>query len=249
MTGAMLRNLLKSRECAIYCLIALFPLLLLVVGLMRTNFMQLSAPRGSLSMVSFYGAALSIQNQMVLPSVVIIYLATVTFRTEIDNGLLFLYKDVGRGRVFAAKTWALLGVYGCYVAVLFASSALTYVTYVVRQPYASGTFLPRSGGDLRYAGVEILGNLLVGILVVLLAEALSVLTSSGVTMLVAVLFLLVSVMAPNLRLLRWLLPNGYVGMADNLPWAAAFGGMVLTFLAFAAAFLVVGRRAFCRLEF
>ena len=60
------------------------------------------------------------------------------------------------------------------------------------------------------------------------------------------LFLLVGVMAPNLRLLRWLLPNGYVGMVDGLPWEAAFGGMVLTFLAFAAAFLFAGRRTFRR---
>lgn len=35
-------------------------------------------------------------------------------------------------------------------------------------------------------------------------------------------------------------------LVDGLPWEAAFGGMVLTFLAFAAVFLFAGRRTFRR---
>ena len=73
LTLPFFKALLKKKESKIALAFSFFPMLLIVVGLFNTNFMQLSAPVGSLSFLEFFSAVLFTQYQMTLPLVLFIY--------------------------------------------------------------------------------------------------------------------------------------------------------------------------------
>ncbi|MFU1801525.1 hypothetical protein ACM28O_13970, partial [Lactiplantibacillus pentosus] len=85
-------TVIKRKEAWLCVGFSIFPLLLLVVDLFSTNFMQLSAPKGSMSFLEFFGAVESVQYQLTLPIIAFIYLVISCFHDEIASGKMFLFK-------------------------------------------------------------------------------------------------------------------------------------------------------------
>lgn len=223
LTLPFLKALLQKKEAKIALAFSLFPMLLIVVGLFNTNFMQLSAPAGSLSFLEFFSAVLSTQYQMALPLIAFIYIVSTMFRDEITSGRMYLYKDVSRQVILNAKLGAILLLKIVYILLTFCASLVTYYTYLIHQPYTSGKFLPLAIHDLQYTIVSILGTIFVFFLCVLVASLASIMLTNGFAMLIGVVFALFSFIAPNLTSLKYVFPNGYVKVLGQF----SFGNTVL----------------------
>ncbi|MDR0921633.1 MAG: hypothetical protein LBM95_04530 [Lactobacillales bacterium] len=249
LTFLTFKNLLKKKETIVYFVFALFPFLLIIVDLFDTNFMQLSAPDNSLSCLGFIGAVMTVQHQLVLPLIILIYLVSTTFYTEITNGILFLYKDMNRRKILNAKIFSLIGVYISYVGILFLSSLVTYYAYLKNLSYTSGTFLPLKAIDIQDALLEILGIVFVGLLCILLATTLSLNFSSGFTMLGTVLFLLLSSIAPKLTMLKYFFPNGYEVQIDTIGFIPAILGTLIVFIVYAVFMYGYANKKFKKVEY
>ena len=92
LTLPFFKALLKKKESKIALAFSFFPMLLIVVGLFNTNFMQLSAPVGSLSFLEFFSAVLFTQYQMTLPLVVFIYIVSTILGTKLQVVLCIFTK-------------------------------------------------------------------------------------------------------------------------------------------------------------
>lgn len=159
LTLPFFKALLKKKESKIALAFSFFPMLLIVVGLFNTNFMQLSAPVGSLSFLEFFSAVLFTQYQMTLPLVVFIYIVSTIFRDEITSGIMYLYKDISRKVILNAKLGAILLFQILYIVITFFSSLFTYYVYLVHKPYTSGRFWPSKIDDVQYTVISILGTI------------------------------------------------------------------------------------------
>jgi len=173
LTLPFFKALLKKKESKIALAFSFFPMLLIVVGLFNTNFMQLSAPVGSLSFLEFFSAVLFTQYQMTLPLVVFIYIVSTIFRDEITSGIMYLYKDISRKVILNAKLGAIL------LVITFFSSLFTYYVYLVHKPYTSGRFWPSKIDDVQYTVISILGTILVFLLCLLVASLASIILTNG----------------------------------------------------------------------
>lgn len=249
MTSLMFLNLAKTRESLILFAFALFPLALPVVNLFDTQFMQIGGEAGSVSCLDFLAGVVNLQHTMLLPMIVLFYLAGTLLHQEIASGRLFLYKDMPRSAVFGAKVGALLGVYACYMLLLSAISTILYFLYLTRFPYASGTMLPSSPSDMQSDVLSIGGAVLVAVMCMLAAAALSVRFSSGVTMLGGVLLTLIATVALMLPSARYAMPTGYAALQGQLGFAVACGAMIAVGALYSAALYAVGRSLFANVEY
>ncbi|WEV73383.1 hypothetical protein OZX74_05380 [Bifidobacterium sp. ESL0798] len=249
MTRLIFKNLMRTKETIIFLCFSLFPVLLPIAAQFNTKFMQFRGEKGSTDCLSFFGAVLNVNYQTILPMIVLIYLVVSSFYVEARDGTLFLYKDISRRKIFMAKVAALTGVVAVYVALLFVVSAAVYYLYMIHQPYASGTFLPIDADTAQSAAFDIVGTIFAMLLCVLVASVASQRFGVGITMLVAILYILVSQIAPLLDTLRYFLPNAYSALAVTLGFALAMGAAATLFIVYSAVLLVWGNHAYKTLEY
>lgn len=249
LTLPFLKVLLEKKESKIALAFSLFPMLLMVVGLFNTNFMQLSAPVGTLSFLEFFSAVLSTQYQMTLPLIVFIYLVSTVFRDEMTSGIMYLYKDIPRKTILNAKLGAILLFQLLYILITFCSSLFTYYVYLIHQPYTSGKFLPSQTDDLQYTIVSILGTISVFLLCLLVASLASIILTNGFTMLVGIVFVLFSFIAPRLASLKYVFPNGYVNVLGHLSFNNSILLLLLLFVVYYVVLYSISLHLYNRLEY
>ncbi|MCU0082691.1 hypothetical protein [Streptococcus danieliae] len=249
LTLPFFKALIQKKEARIILAFSLFPLILLPVSLFDTNFMQLTASGGGISFVEFFSAVLVTQNGLFLPTLVFIYLAIQLFREEINQGILYLYKDRQRKTILNAKLGSLILLQLVYMGLTFISSLITYYFHLTQQGVASGDFLTPVLPDLQEAILNSLGVGGMLFLSILLASALSIRLSSGFTMLMSTLFSLLSYIAPLLNRLRYLFPNGYVTLLDDLSFISCLLLTLLVTLLYASLFYSSSLHFYKRTEY
>ena len=249
LTLPFLKALLKKKESKIALAFGLFPILLIIVGLFNTNFMRLSAPIGSLSFLEFCSAVLSTQYQITLPLIVFIYIVSTIFRDEITSGIMYLYKDISRKTILDAKLGGILLFQILYLIITFFSSLFTYYTYLVRQPYTSGRFFPTKVDDLQYTLVSMLGTILVFLLCMMVTSLASIILTNGFTMLVGIIFALLSFIAPHLALIKYIFPNGYINVLGDFSFGSSVLFLVLLFAMYSAVIYIISLYLYSKIEY
>ncbi|WP_416353499.1 hypothetical protein ACNAN0_12910 [Agrilactobacillus fermenti] len=244
----MFRIMYKKKETKLLLAFCAFPLMLILVDMFDTNFMQLSAPKGSMSFLEFFGAVTNVQYQLTLPAIALIYLTTTCIHDEISSSVIYLFKDIKRSKILNAKIAALVSIYLSSFVALFFTSLITYYGYLKNLAYTSGTFFPSHSSDLKYVIVTISGILCMSILIVILSTAMSIKFNNGVTILVSVVFALVSYIAPRLQSLRYVFPNGYGQLYGRLGFGIAMFLILGLFIAYSAIFYVFATRQFEKID-
>ena len=96
-------NTLRKKEVWVYLAFTLLPLLVFVTELTDTKFLRLTGDFSEMNFLDFYGTTLGIIDGMILPVIVIAYIASTMFYGEINKGILFLYKDINRKKVMIQR--------------------------------------------------------------------------------------------------------------------------------------------------
>lgn len=246
---SVFKTVYKKKEAKICMLFCLLPFMLIVTSLLPTNFMQLSGNIGAMSCMEFFEAVISVQFQLTLPSIAFMHLATTCVHDEIKKGRWYLYKDISRKKVFICKTGALLAWYVIYFAGTFFASIFTYYVYIIRQPYASGLFLPSQPEDAQYITMGLLGTVFAFVISILLISVLSIFLNNGASLIIGILFVLFCSIAPNLEKINVLFPTGFLENYD----AIGFGKSVLLTLFIFAVYVcligIIGNYNIKRIEF
>lgn len=169
------------------------------------------------SLFSFFGAAIETQYQLVLPALIIGFIVSSVFRNEISSGIMFLYKDIKRSSIFNAKLFSLFAVYGIYWLGTFTATLGTYLVYVV--PRNGFQILPNAA-----AGQLILQIITISalhLILITLIAMVSIKKSTLVSVLAGVFFMLVAQVAPLLNGFRYVFPNTYPRLLDQLSFSTA----------------------------
>ena len=246
LTKSQLKLMLKEKETKLFLAFGLYPLLLIIVRLFNTNFMQLSAPEGTLDFMTFFQAAVYVQYHTLLPSVALIYLVIVNIGDEVRNNRLYLYKDINRTRLLSAKQLSLVIIYIKYVAVTFISSLITYYFSLINEDYASGAFFP---ADLFTEDtLNTLAVFMMSLLIIWLSSYLSIKYNNGVTLTIVILFQLFSQIASRVNFTRYLLPPGIMGSYNESNGLEVLGIMLVIFLVWMLVLSYLSYKAYSQAE-
>ncbi|KAA9301253.1 MULTISPECIES: hypothetical protein [Aerococcus] len=237
----------KEKESRLFVAFAAFPLLLIIVRLFNTNFMQLSAESGSMDFMTFFEAVIYVQYNFALPTIALIYLVSVNVGEEIRNKILYLYKDIPKAKLLSAKHLTLIGTYGFYVLLTFLASLFTYYTSLRQEDFTTGEFI----GALTWTSdaLAALGIILMSIIIIYLASALSIHFSNGLTTTLAVLFYLFSLVASGIDFTRYLFPTGFVAFYNEQNAGTIILLMFLCFFVWVGILNFLAQRAYKRAEY
>lgn len=243
------KSLLKQKSTLLLLGIALVPLLVIITSLFNTEFMQLGGADGSVSALDFIGAMVWTQHQFVFPLIILAYMATTLFYDEIQSGRLILFKDLARNKVLSAKRLSILTVFTIYFLLICITSTITYYLYVNQLNIASNTFLPATSEELQYVILELIGFFATELICLSLALTVSILLTSGYTILVTIFYLLMSMIAPDLAIIRFFFPTGYKTMAQTNSFGLLLVGIVFVTGICLVVNRLIARRMYSRLEF
>lgn len=210
------KNLLKQKASWLLLGISVFPLLLIVASFFNTNFMQLEGGSQTLSNLDFVAAIVYTQHQFIFPFIMLAFIAATLFFDEIKSGRLIIFKDTPRMAVLKTKRMAIFILFIMYFVLIITTATITYYVYIQQLPIATKTFAPLDRDELTRVSLEILGYFLTELIGLSIALTVSIKLTSGYTILVTIFYQIVSMLAPNLAILKYFFPNGYINMYGSM---------------------------------
>lgn len=240
----MFRSIFKSvihrRDVALFYAFAGLPILVPVLS----KFLVGIKAEYTDNFLDFLDATLATQDGIVLPALLLSLIISAVFRDEIDSGILFLYKDLNRIRLFNAKIISLVAMYASYLLLTVLTSAIAYFGFL-------NTFrkvVPDDWSNLQSTFLSIFATISINIIGILLVAMVSIKAKSLQAVLAGIFWSLFTTTAPFLIGVRYVVPNGYIKMSLNQPLLAWFLVVAITTFYIVATYLK-GRLNFEKLEF
>lgn len=196
---------------------------------------------------SFLVQTMATQYKMVLPMLVIILLVSSIFREEIESGILFLYKDLNRYRLFTAK---LLSLFLLYFVFLIATMVISFMVYgfqvlALEQPFSLVSAIPK---ESRVTIYSFIAYILMNLITISFASMVSITSSTMKTVLLGVFINLLVSVSPLLVGIQYLFPNGYEELSQSNFSLAVILAFLIASLYLAITY-TIGHRRFNKVEF
>ncbi len=238
---SILKSVASRRDVKIFfgfiILPILVPFLSQTMDGARTNFGQ--------SLLTFWDLTLSTQYRIILPVMIFSLVIASVFRDEIDSGIMFLYKDINRTKIFNAKILSLCIIYGLYVLGTLVASLLAYYIMMVPSGAVSSNLFPAQVGQ---SLVSILSTVTLNLITIVLVTMISIRSKTIQSVLTGVFFTLLVTVSPMLIGIRYLFPSGYVEMGHDKPGMAILFILVLS-LFYLGVYYMRGLQKFSKVEF
>lgn len=215
---AVFESVWKRKETKIFLLFAFYPLLYFIGPFFgSSNFMKIIVEPGhKLGYLSFLGMMFMSIDSFVLPTLALYFLTLSVFKKEIDERVMFIYKDLDRKKVFFSKYFSILIVVFTFFVLLILVTLGVYYGRVARMDIGLDTFFDNSWEETLYSLSVIFSLLLKIIFSLTLASCFGLFLKYGGTMLLAllssILFLITGVIGGPFGML---FPNGYTGLLEN----------------------------------
>ncbi|SUM64225.1 membrane protein [Staphylococcus hominis] len=244
---SIFRNLILKKSVWLFLAIALYPLLILIMSLLPTNFMQLGGEKNGLYGLDFFNATLGTQYQFVLPLILMTYFISTMFYEEFASGRLIFFKDINRTKLLNNKLMALITIYTIYFIILFIATELLFFTYLTHFDYAANSFLPQANDVIKEDVLSIVSTILITYISVFFGIMLSMKLSTGFTILGVIFSFIIITISPMVRGLNFFFPNGYIYNNQSL-WLNLLIMIVLT-IVYCLIFYIISVRTFKKLEY
>lgn len=241
---SILKSVASRRDVKIFfgfiILPILVPFLSQTMDGARDNFGQ--------SFLTFLDLTLVTQYRVILPVMIFSLVITSVFRDGIDSGIMFLYKDINRTKIFNAKILSLFAIYGLYVLGTVMASLLAYYVLMVPSGDVSSNLFPAQVADGGQSLVSILSTVTLNLITIVLVAMISISSKTIQSVLSGVFFTLLVTVSPMLIGIRYLFPSGYVEMShSNLGTALLL--IVVLFLLYLGVCYIKGLQKFKKVEF
>lgn len=195
--------------------------------------------------LNFFSAALELQYQLVFPALILGFIVSSIFRDEINSGIMFLYKDIKRSKIFHAKLMSLFAIYGIYFIGTLLFSLGSYFFYVVPK-FGFQLFATENSSAVILQIISIIGLYLI---LITLVAFVSIKKRTLVAVLTGVLFNVVAQTAPLLNGLRYVFPNSYPRLIEQLSVGVGFTVSIGIIIVYFTIAYVFARKNFNRIEF
>ncbi|SES14945.1 hypothetical protein [Streptococcus gallolyticus] len=243
---AIFKSIFKRRDVGILLGFSLLPLI--TPFLMGNQDIDTMANSGFTSnLLSFTSGALDTQFKLIIPTLILGFIVSSVFRDEIDSGIMFLYKDISKTKIFKAKMRGLFLLYIIYLLMSVLMSMITY--YVILIPHFGLKARLISGLEIGASVLMLLATIFLNLITISLFAYISIKKKTLVSVLSGVLFTLVSMIAPMLSSLKYLFPNSYSELLNQFNFVTALVIMVILFVVYFFTTYVLAKMRFKKLEF
>lgn len=201
------------------------------------------------SMLSFFAGSIDTQYKLIIPTLVMGFIACSVFRDEIDSKVMFLYKDINRDTIYNAKIISLLMIYGLYLSLSLIASTIAYFGVIGHIWEVQTRFFPETAQLFSSNLLSILSTIFLNIITILLISSLSLRKGTLPSVLLGVLFTLCSMLGEMLPWLSPIFPNGYVGTLEVLPFGTVICIIISLSLIYSLVPYILGKIKFRNIEY
>ena len=238
----------RRTDAKVLMLLGLWPLLLSILVVIKADVFQMTGNK--LGAFEFANYMVIIQNDIFLPLLLTVLIASMSFYQEIHKKTIYFYKDLPRKSILNAKY---LSVYSVYFAFLLIYTVVAYVAYYLafcHHSMATGTFLAYSTEvvDMLYTVIQIVLGATFYIHVGIL---LAVRTSTGMSVFGVTLFYMFARIIPNFKMLKFIFPIGYKEVIEvsSHPYLLSMALSLGVYAIYHSALYFINRRTFEKMQF
>lgn len=241
---SIFQSVFKRRDVKIFLSFSLLPILVPLLS----KFMDGMKSDLTSNFLSFFDVAISTQFRFVLPVLLFSLVISSVFKEEIDSGIMFLYKDINRKKIFNAKVLSLLVLYGLFFVLTAILSLIAYYGIMLPQGQVLSHFSPAELAGLKTTLLSILATVCLNIITTILVSMVAIKAKTIQSTLVGVFFSLAASVAPMLIGIKYIFPNGYVNLeGTNFVISACL--ILLLSIIYISIFYLRGVKQFKNIEF
>ncbi|WP_438831390.1 amino acid transporter [Streptococcus pluranimalium] len=241
---SVFKSVFSRRDVKIFLSFTLLPILVPVLS----EFTEGANPEITKNFLSFLDAAVNTQFRFVLPVLLFSLVISSVFKDEIDSGIMFLYKDIKRSKIFNAKLLSLLSVYSIFLIGTVVISLISYYGMMLPRGNVSANFISPKNTEAIYALFSLLTTIGLNLITTVLVVMVSIKSKPIQSVLSGVFFSLFASTAPMWIGIKYLFPNGYAKLSQT-NFMFAFTVAAAISVIYFVVFYIKGKRKFDSVEF
>ena len=238
------KSVFSRRDVKIFLSFIFFPILVP----MLSEFMDGVNSELTHNYLSFLDATISTQFRFILPVLLFSLVISSVFNDEIDTGIMFLYKDINRSKIFNAKLLSILSLYFIFFLGTVLTSLISYYGIMLPKGEVSSNLASSNIPELTSTLFSLFSTISLNIITATLIVMVSVKSKAVQSVLSGVFFSLFSSVAPMWIGIKYLFPNGYAQLSKSNFLLSLVLAIFISILYFTI-FYIKGRKRFDRVEF
>ncbi|WP_052124394.1 hypothetical protein [Streptococcus salivarius] len=191
---------------------------------------------------------MSTQYRFVLPILLFSLVVSSVFKDEIDSGIMFLYKDINRKKIFNAKLLSLVAVYSIFLGLTIFTSIVSYYGFMLPKGEVSSNFIANQSSATIKSLFTLISTINLNLITITLVVMVSITSKTIKSVLAGVFFSLAASVSPMLIGIQYLFPNGYIHFIQS-NWVLSYMAAVVISIIYFVIFYVRGMHKFKNVEF
>lgn len=241
---SVFKSVFKRKDVNIFLTFAFLPVLVpLLLG-----FMEGMSSEYTGNFLSFLESAVSTQYRFVLPILLFSLVVSSVFKDEIDSGIMFLYKDINRKKIFNAKLLSLVVVYSIFLGLTIFTSLVSYYGFMLPKGEVSSNFIANQSSATIKSLFTLISTINLNLITIALVVMVSITSKTIKSVLAGVFFSLAASVSPMLIGIQYLFPNGYIHFIQ-INWVLSYMAAVVLSIIYFVIFYVRGMHKFKNVEF
>lgn len=239
----------KIRATWMLYLIGIYPLLIFLAELLNSNFLSLSAThKNSVSFLELFIAIYDTQQKAMLSLIIIGYLSSLLFYSEISTGRLLFYKDQSRYKIFNSKLTSIISSYFIFLSILLLSTLVVYLFYVNNHEYSSHSFMLNNSELNHTLILNLLGIFLTDLFLIFYVVIFSVKFNSGITIISMILCYVVIKITDNINKIKFF-PSNFTNLNTDKDFIFSLLAMSTITVVYIIIFYVLAITIFRKIQF
>ena len=241
---SVFKSVFKRKDVNIFLTFAFLPILVPLLS----GFMEGMSSEYTGSFISFLESAVSTQYRFVLPVLLFSLVVSSVFKDEIDSGIMFLYKDINRNKIFNAKLLSLVVVYSIFLGLTIFMSLVSYYGFMLPKGEVSSNFIANQSSATIKSLFTLISTINLNLITITLVVMVSITSKTIKSVLAGVFFSLAASVSPMLIGIQYLFPNGYIHFIQS-NWVLSYMAAVVISIIYFVIFYVRGMHKFKNVEF
>lgn len=241
---SVFKSVFKRKDVNIFLTFAFLPVLVPLLS----GFTEGMSSEYTGNFLSFLESAVSTQYRFVLPILLFSLVVSSVFKDEIDSGIMFLYKDINRKKIFNAKLLSLVAVYSIFLGLTIFTSIVSYYGFMLPKGEVSSNFIANQSSATIKSLFTLISTINLNLITIALVVMVSITSKTIKSVLAGVFFSLAASVSPMLIGIQYLFPNGYTHFIQS-NWVLSYMAAVVISIIYFVIFYVRGMHKFKNVEF
>lgn len=241
---SVFKSVFKRKDVNIFLTFAFLPVLVPLLS----GFTEGMSSEYTGNFLSFLESAVSTQYRFVLPILLFSLVVSSVFKDEIDSGIMFLYKDINRKKIFNAKLLSLVAVYSIFLGLTIFTSIVSYYGFMLPKGEVSSNFIANQSSATIKSLFTLISTINLNLITIALVVMVSITSKTIKSVLAGVFFSLAASVSPMLIGIQYLFPNGYIHFIQS-NWVLSYMAAVVISIIYFVIFYVRGMHKFKNVEF